>query len=216
MHFDSILTQAVPNEYFCNIWVCLWLLEIDFDIPKSQYCPHQIQQTNVATIFEISLGGYFRLLSQLLLHENSNNDFPQVGDEYQLLCLSLFYFSYFQPSEMDVVQHQSFVPLIQAKTALIGLVMHRKLIDLRFAIICYNEIDATKPKLNARRKNVSQITYSWPLPGAHRRRIVLAYIGWAENVLETRNNGYAFVRIDIFTIWSDWLIFLSFRSRWQI
>ena len=183
---------------------------------KVQYCPHQIQQTNVATIFEISLGGYFRLLSQLLLHENSNNDFPQVGDEDQLLCLSLFYFSYFQPSEMDVVQHQSFVPLIQAKTALIGLVMHRKLIDLRFAIICYNEIDATKPKLNTRRKNVSQFTYSWPLPGAHWRRIVLAYIGWAENLLETRNNGYALVGIDIFTIWSDWLILLSFLRGWQI
>ena len=185
---------------------------------KVQYCPHQIQQTNVATIFEISLGGYFRLLSQLLLHENSNNDFPQVGDEYQWLCLSwkcYFNFPIFT-LEMDVVQHQSFVPLIQAKTALIGLAMHRKLIDLRFAIICYNEIDATKPKLNARRKNVSQFTYSWPLPGAHWRRIVLAYIGWAENLLETRNNGYALVGIDIFTIWSDWLIFLSFRSRWQI
>ena len=61
---------------------------------------------------------------------------------------------------MGVVQHQSFVPLIQAKTALIGLVMLRKLIDLRFAVNFHNKIDATKPKLNARRKNVSQFTYS--------------------------------------------------------
>ena len=115
----------------------------------------------------------------------------------------LFWFSDFQTLEMGVVQHQSFVPLIQAKTALIGLVMHRKLIDLRFAVICD---DDTNLKLNARRNNVSQFTYSWPLPGAHRRRIVLAHIGWAENVLETRNNGYALVRIDISTIWSDRLI----------
>ena len=60
----------------------------------------------------------------------------------------------FQTSEMDVVQHQSFARLIPTKTVLIGLVMHQKLIDLRFAVICYNEIDATNPKLNARRKNL--------------------------------------------------------------
>ena len=46
---------------------------------------------------------------------------------------------------MDVVQHQSFVPLIQAKTALIGLVMLRKLIDLRFAVKGWLAIAKLKP-----------------------------------------------------------------------
>ena len=74
---------------------------------------------------------------------------------------------------MDVAQHQSFVPLIQAKTALIGLVMHQKLIDLRFAVICYNEIDATNPKLNARRKNLLLAITRL----AHSCAIFLFYVG---------------------------------------
>ena len=219
IHLDSILTQPVPNKYFYNIWVCLWLLEIDFEFHKSMLPSPDSTNKCRCNIWDIP-GRIFSTPITTAPPRKLKQWFS-TGWWWISMIMSvvkmLFWFSDFQTLEMDVVQRQSFVPLIPAKTALIGLVMHRKLIDLRFAIICYNEIDATNLKLNANRKNASQFTYSWPLPGAHRRRIVLAYIGWAENLLETRNNGYALVGIDIFTIWSDWLMkFWGFWSRWQI